>query len=141
MHHVLTVGRIFLSISAALNIEFSDCDRKESRCAFHIVQRYKFAFISQTLLYVVEQGDRGVRHDLKIGRNIIGEPKMPPATLRKEDSQPSRRDGKMNPHVEKHNRYIDGLSSTASFWTSSTQSTSVTRLPEKNELDTTINTH
>ena len=32
--------------------------------------------------------------DLKIGNNIIGKPEKPPRMLRKEDSQPSRRDGK-----------------------------------------------
>ena len=35
--------------------------------------------------------------DLKIDRNIIGMPKMPPKTLRRDDSQPSPRDGKMTP--------------------------------------------
>ena len=43
-------------------------------------------------------------------------------------------------HIEKPNRYVDGLSSTASFWTTSTQSNSSTRLPEKKELDTTSST-
>ena len=44
-------------------------------------------------------------------------------------------------HIEKLNRYIDGLSSTASFWTTSRQSKSSTRPPENTNLDTTINTY
>ena len=72
--------------------------------------------------------------DLRSGSTIIGKPKMP-------QRQPSRRDGTMIRHIEKLNRNVDGLSSTASSSTSSKQSKSCTRRLGTKEIATRTSTY
>ena len=59
-------------------------------------------------LYVVKQEHMENALDLRNNSAIIGKPKMPQRMSRKEDTQPSRKDGKMTLHIEKFNRNMDG---------------------------------
>ena len=71
--------------------------------------------------------------DLRSGSTIIGKLKMQQRILRKEDTQPSRKDGTMIFHLEKLHRNMDGLLSTASSWTTFKQSKSNERNRCKNQ--------
>ena len=92
-------------------------------------------------LYVVKQGTHGERYGPEEWQYHHWKAKEATTNGKKGDTQPSRKDGKITLHIEKLDRNMDGLSSTAFSWTPSKQSRPSTRRPEKKEFDSSINTY
>ena len=65
-------------------------------------------------LHVVQQGNRGVRHGLEDWKTHHWKAKDATRNVKKRGFT-TRRDGKMNPNIDRPNRYMNGPASAASF--------------------------